>query len=188
MSRQAISTWLPRKHPFRVLPPYNHYHPESIHTDWVDITISTPLLRIVTSLPLLAAFVLLPATAVVVTGPGGSDQYALIGAVVAAVITLVGVRKFDQSAPNSVCAVLGAITGGVAFPGAIVSWAQWKGLVDTHTYPYITWHMWTIMGLLCGLTGWVASQSVYQTLNKIIPGITTWCGNKITKFFTSPDK
>ena len=147
---------------------------------------STPFLRIVTSLPLLAVITTVPAMLTVLGGPGAADQYSLAGALVAAVITLVGVRKFDQTAMNSVCAVLGSVTIGVSGPGTLVALGQWKGLVDDHTYNFITWHTWTLMGLVCGLTGWLASQSIYNISNKIVPTMAEWLGRKISNFFSPP--
>lgn len=128
---------------------------------------------------------------VAVLGPTSNDQYSLAGAMVAAVITLVAVRKYDQTAMNSVCAVLGSVTVGVTGPGALVAFGQWKGLVDNHTYGNITWHMWVLMGLVSGLCGWLASQSIYNLANKTLPTITDWFGRLISKYFsppTPPDK
>lgn len=155
-------------------------------SDWdAGMQCSTPTLRIVTSLPLLASFVIMPAV-IAAMGPGANDQYALVGAMVAAVITLVAVRKYDQTAMNSVCAVLGSVTVGVTFPGLLVSFGQWKGLVDDHTYNFITWHMWVLMGLVCGLFGWVSAQLVYNMGNKILPTVADWFGRLISKYFSPP--
>jgi hypothetical protein len=156
-------------------------------SDWDGVPqLPTPLLRIVTSLPLLASFVILPAVIAALGGPGANDQYSLVGAMVAAVITLMAVRKYDQTAMNSVCAVLGSVTVGVTCPGLLVSFGQWKGLVDDHTYNFITWHMWVLMGLVCGLCGWMVAQSIYNLATKTLPTITDWFGRLIAKYFSPP--
>jgi hypothetical protein len=168
------------------MPAFSIEDQDSRSSKWdAGLHLTTPLLRIVTSLPLLATFVIFPAV-VAVMGPGTNDQYSLVGAVVAAVITLVAVRKYDQTAMNSVCAVLGSVTVGVTCPGLLVAFGQWKGLVDDHTFNYITWHMWVLMGLVCGLTGWMAAQSIYNLATKTVPTITDWFGRLVSKYFSPP--
>jgi len=148
----------------------------------------TPILRIVSSLPILAVSSLLIPAAVMVTGPNSADQYSLIGALVAAVITLVAVRKYDQTFANSLCAILGSLLVGVTLPGALVSWAQWKGLIDDNSFTHLSWHTWVIAGLVCGLGGWVGAQSIYQLFTRIIPGFSDKVENKVSKFLTPADK
>jgi hypothetical protein len=168
------------------MPAFSIEDQDSRSRQWdAGLHLTTPLLRIVTSLPLLASIIIMPAV-IAVMGPGTNDQYSLVGAVVAAVITLVAVRKYDQTAMNSVCAVLGSVTVGVTCPGLLVAFGQWKGLVDDHTYNFITWHMWVLMGLVCGLFGWVAAQLVYNMGSKVLPTVADWIGNKITKYFSPP--
>lgn len=142
-----------------------------------------PLTTAVSSTSVLASLLLFPAAIVVVTGPSPADQYSLIGALAAAVITLVAVRKFDQSLWNGTAAFTGALVGGVATPGTLLSWGLWKGWITEKDYSFVTWHSWTLLGLICGLGGWVAAQSVYQTFTKIIPGVASVFGDRLTRFF-----
>jgi len=152
----------------------------SIPTTFDD---ATSLTYVMSSTPVIAALLLLSSTALVV-GPTAQDQYALVGAVSAAIITLVAVRKYDQSLWNGVAAFLGAMTLGVTMPGATVSWSQYQGYVDAHAYGFITWHIWMLLGFIFGLAGWIVAQSLYQFFVKIVPDVVTRFGNKLDNFFT----
>jgi hypothetical protein len=135
------------------------------------------------SIPVISSLLLLSSAALVV-GPTAQDHYALIGAVSAAIITLVAVRKYDQSLWNGVAAFLGAMVLGVAMPGATVTWAQYQGYVDEHAYAFITWHIWMLLGFAYGLAGWIVAQSVYAFFVKVVPNFVTRLGDKIDTFFT----
>jgi hypothetical protein len=140
-------------------------------------------LTAVASTPVLAALLMLFPAALIVTGPTTADQYSLIGALVAAAIALVAVRKYDQSLPNGVCVILASVICGICLPGALVSAAHYKGWIHDETYVFITWHIWMALGLVCGLSGWVVVQSLYQVLTKSIPGLFSKIGEKIDKIF-----
>lgn len=142
-----------------------------------------PFKYAMSSMPVIAALLLLSSTALVV-GPTTQDQYALVGAVSAAIITLVAVRKYDQSLWNGVAAFLGAMVLGVTMPGAIVSWAQYQKYVDDQTYVFITWHIWMLLGFISGLAGWIVAQSIYQFFVKVVPNFVTRLGDKLDNFFT----
>lgn len=144
---------------------------------------SIPLTTAVSSTSVIASLLLFPAAIVVVSGPSPADQYSLIGALAAAVITLVAVRKFDQSIWNGAAAFTGALIGGVSTPGSLLSFGLWKGWITERDYSFVTWHSWTLLGLVCGLGGWVAAQSIYQTFTKVIPGVTAIIGDRLTRFF-----
>ena len=154
--------------------------PPQSETQELDDTAT--LLRTMTSIPIMAAILLFPTT-VIVLGPSTADHYTLVGALVAAIMTLVAVRKYDQSVWNGVCAFLGALFVGITGPGAMVSWMQYKQWVTEGSYHYITWHSWTAFGLIFGLGGWVAAQSIYQTFAKLIPGFFARIGEKLDRLF-----
>ena len=143
---------------------------------------SATLLRTMTSIPIMAAMLLFPAV-VIVLGPSAADHYTLVGALVAAIMTLVAVRKYDQSVWNGICAFLGALFVGITAPGSLISWLEYKQWITEDTYQFITWHSWTALGLVFGLGGWVAAQSVYQTFSKLIPGFFARLGEKLDRLF-----
>jgi len=147
-----------------------------------DYSGTDSLSRIMTSIPILASLILFPAT-IIVIGPSAADHYTLVGALVAAIMTLVAVRKFDQSIWNGLCAFLGALFVGVTAPGAMISWMQYKEWITDGTYHFITWHSWMVFGLVFGLGGWVAAQSIYQTFSKLIPGFFARIGEKLDNLF-----
>lgn len=149
-----------------------------------DDTAHVPLQHAMSSMPVIAALMLLTSAALV-TGPTAQDQYALIGAVCAAVITLVAVRKYDQSLWNGISAFIGALIVGVTMPGATVSWAQYQGYVDDHTYQFLTWHSWMLLGFVFGLGGWIVAQSIYQFFVKKVPEWLTRVTEKLEAFFFS---
>jgi hypothetical protein len=142
-----------------------------------------PLTETVSSISVIAAILLLPAS-MVVSGFGSNDHYAVIGAAVAAVIAVVAVRRYDQTLPNALCVVLGSFVCGVTIPGVFINTLTWKGILDVPSHQYISWHMWTLLGLMCGLTGWAICQAVYQVSTKLIPSIVTKLGEWLDKFLT----
>lgn len=165
----------------------------SLHTDLLyaperereeSYSTHVSLQHAMTSVPVLAALMLLPSAAVaVVTGPSTQDQYAMVGAVCAAVITLVAVRKYDQSFYNGIAAFLGAVIVGVTMPGSTIAWAQYQGWIDDNAYGHITWHSWALLGLVFGLAGWVLAQSIYQLFVKKVPEWVTKLTEKFENFF-----
>jgi predicted membrane protein len=137
----------------------------------------------VSSLSVIAAALLFPASLVVV-GFGSNDQYAVIGAAVAAVIAVVAVRRYDQTLPNALCVVLGSFICGVTVPGVFINTLTWKGVLDIGSHQFLSWHMWTLLGLVCGLTGWATCQAIYQVSTKVIPGIVSKLGDWLDRFLT----
>lgn len=142
---------------------------------------SHQLADVLVSAPVIASSLLFTGVAFVlgVVGPTSADQYSVLGALAALAIVIVHVRKTDPSLGGTVSVVSGTLIGGVAGPGALVAWAQMKGMVNETTYNFITFHWWVLLGFFGGLIGWAFAQGFYLGIIRHIPDFFNWLFSKI---------
>lgn len=113
-----------------------------------------PISAAICSLPVIAAAFSLPIAAVVVSHPEAPDIYAILGAIVAAIMALIEARLKDRSVSHTLGVFLGTVSVGAIMPGLLFQIARWKGWVAADTLQYVTWHAWAGAGLICGLPAW----------------------------------
>ncbi len=142
---------------------------------------SAPLADVLISAPVLSSALMFSGVAMVlgVAGPTSADQYAVLGALAALAIVIVHVRKTDPSLGGTISVVSGTLVGGVAGPGALVSWAQAKDMITDTSYNFITFHWWVLLGFFLGLSGWMVAQGFYVGLLRHIPDFFAWLFSKI---------
>jgi hypothetical protein len=118
------------------------------------------------SLP-LAAFALcaVPALLAVIGGPATEDIYAVIGAMLAAVVVLVDYSSsYKRGTMKFISVFISSATIGSFGPGIAAHW-----LMADQT-PSLTWHMWAGLGFVFGLAGWVLTRSLLWVFNRRLPG------------------
>ena len=124
----------------------------------------------------------IPATVAVTStagdsSPNSQDVYAVIGAMLAAVVVLVdyggtpggrrGTMQFMTVFISS--AFIGSIGPGVT-----------ANTILPEAMGALTWHAWAMLGFVFGLAGWVATRSVLWVFNRRLPGaIDTYIGSKL---------
>lgn len=123
-----------------------------------------------------------PAILAVLGGPATEDIYAVIGAMLAAVVVLVDFSSSYRAQKRGTMQFLTVFISS-AFIGSIGPGAAAHWLMSDHT-PSLTWHMWAALGFIFGLAGWVITRSVLWVFNRRLPGaIDSFVSSKLP-----PDK
>lgn len=121
-----------------------------------------------TSLPLCAAgclSVVFMLASAPIAGPSTADHYAAAGAAFSAVIVLVAVRQFDKSFAKFVSALIGTLVVGVCGPGLAVQYFQGYST----SFDFLDWKTWMLLGFVFGLAGWTVTESLHNTVAKLVP-------------------
>lgn len=114
-----------------------------------------PLVTAAISLPVLAMILAVPAAAVVIEQPNASDAYAILGAILASVITLMEARYKSRPFLPSVANFLGSAAAGSFFPAiGYFILMQWGWISPEKHLWARTWQAWAAAGFVCGLNGW----------------------------------
>lgn len=114
-----------------------------------------PLVSAALSIPVLAAFLSLPAAAIVIEQPTFSDSYAMLGAILASLITLIEGRHRGRPLLPLVANFLGSAAAGTFFPTiAFLFLVQWGWIEPAKHVWSRTWHAWSAAGFVCGMNGW----------------------------------
>lgn len=92
------------------------------------------------------------------------DIVAVLGAILAAVVSVMEARKKDRSLGHTVSVFLCCSGFGSVLPGSVM----WTFFADR--IPAVSWHGWALMGGVCGLLGWAVALGV-MALSPRIPGI-----------------
>ena len=118
----------------------------------------------------LATFALcaVPALLAVLGGPATEDIYAVIGAMLAAVVVLVdfssSYRAQKRGTLQFITVFISSSFIGSIGPGSAAHWLMADQTVS------LTWHMWAALGFIFGLGGWVLTRSVLWVFNRRLPG------------------
>lgn len=132
-----------------------------------------PLTAAICSIPVFAALLLLPVAGVVLsTGPTGRDAYAMLGGIVASILTLVEARKKDRGMGHTASVFLGSGFVGSMLPGALVYAARVKGWLTKEAAEEIAWQVWVVAGAVCGMNAWW-----------LLHGVNQWLQRRAEKFF-----
>ncbi len=113
-----------------------------------------PVTVAIASLPVLATLLSIPVVAVVVKNPESADAWSVVGAIFAAVITLIDARKKDKDLGLTVSAFMGSSITGALAPGIVYTWGVWRGWWTHELAERLTWHAWAGAGFVAGLHGW----------------------------------
>ena len=104
----------------------------------------------------------------VLNGPATEDIYAVIGAMLAAVVVLVDFSAANKAGRRGTMQFMtvfisSAFVGSIG-PGAAAHWLM------VEAAPALTWHSWAALGFVFGLAGWVVTRSVLWVFNRRLPG------------------
>lgn len=114
-----------------------------------------PLVSAALSIPVLAVTLSLPAAAIVIEQPSVSDSYAMLGAILASLITLIEGRHRGRPLLPLLANFIGSAAAGSFFPAiAFFVLVQWGWIEPAKHVWSRTWHAWAAAGFLCGMNGW----------------------------------
>lgn len=134
---------------------------------------SMPFITAVCSLPAIAALAALPVVGIVVSHPSSSDAYAVLGAIIASIVTLMDAQKNKRDLRHSVSVFLGSAFMGSILPGIFYQVALWGQWITEDINRFLTWQVWASAGLISGLQGWAMLHVINGILRKraVIKGI-----------------
>lgn len=132
-----------------------------------------PILAAAFTLPVLATALALPATALVIEQPRITDIYAVLGAILASLISLIEARyKARDFGPSLANFIASAAAGSFAPKAGFLLLVQIGTL--THDSALVkAWEVWAFAGFICGLNGWLVISRITAALKKFLPPAPT---------------
>jgi predicted membrane protein len=131
-----------------------------------------PLLAAAFCVPVLATALAVPTVAIVLEQPSAADAYAIIGAILASIITLMEARYKARPLLPSIANFLGSAAAGSFFPAiAYYVCMQWGWIHPDTSHWAKTWQAWAAAGFLSGLNGWLIINRTSAVL-KSFDGLT----------------
>lgn len=113
-----------------------------------------PIIAAAFSIPVLATALSIPATALVIEHPQSADAYAVLGAILASLISLIEARYNGRDLRPALTAFLASAAAGSFTPKPIfLILMQWGWL--TAESPLVrAWEVWAAAGFIAGMNGW----------------------------------
>lgn len=127
-----------------------------------------PLVTALCSLTVISALLTLPAAGVVIANApaANNDICAVLGALIASVLTLIEARKKDRSISHTISVFLGTASVGAFLPGIAVQIASLRGWIAEDTATSLTWQVWSFAGLVGGMNAWWIIHGVNRALQR----------------------
>ncbi len=97
-----------------------------------------------------------PVFAVVATAPSDTSVYAVLGALPAAVCTLLGAQTSHKSRGEQATIFIGSGAIGSIAPDATVSILLYQGTLKQDMS--LSWAVWAALGFVAGMSGWGIMQ------------------------------
>jgi hypothetical protein len=99
------------------------------------------------------------------------DIVAVIGALFAAVISVIEARERNRTLTHTISVFIASAGVGSVLPGSIV-WTWFPERIAT-----LSWHVWAVMGGVTGLLGWSLTAAVLA-LRSRVPGLVNTAADK----------
>lgn len=132
-----------------------------------------PIVTAICSIPVLSALLSMPvATIVVAVAPASADICAVLGALIASVLTLIEARKKDRTIGHTISVFLGTASVGAFLPGLLMQLAVHRGWLTAETVAAFGWQAWAFAGLVLGMNAWW-----------ILHGINRWLQRRAESYF-----
>lgn len=114
-----------------------------------------PLVTSFSILPVLLAAMSLPTlTVAAVRGPAADDIYAVMGAVLAAILALMDAVQKRRDHFHAASTFLGSSVIGALAPGPVYQLLVHMAFIPKETSLFNLWQTWAIAGFFFGLNGW----------------------------------
>lgn len=128
-----------------------------------------PIIAAALTIPVLATALAIPATALVIEQPRVTDVYAVLGAILASLISLIEARyKGREFGPSLTNFLASAAAGSFAPKIAFLCLVQIEAL--THDSVIVrAWEAWAAAGFICGLNGWFVIHRASSALKALLP-------------------
>jgi hypothetical protein len=135
-----------------------------------------PIIAAAFTLPVLATALAIPASALIIEHPRAADVYAVLGAILASLISLIEARyKGRELGPSLTNFLASAAAGSFAPKIGFLCFVQ-LGTLTHESMIVKAWEAWAFAGFVCGLNGWLvihsASAALKNWLTKTTPDTT----------------
>jgi len=131
-------------------------------------THSMPLVIALSSLPVVVSMLTLPVASIVIAEApaAANDICAVLGALIASVLTLVEARKKDRTIGHTISVFLGTASVGAFLPGIIVQVALMQGWLPEESVKHIGWQAWAMGGLVFGMNAWWLLHGINRLIQR----------------------
>ena len=123
-----------------------------------------PLLTAALTIPVLATALAIPATALVIERPQAADIYAVLGAILASLISLIEARYKGREFGPAMTNFISSALAGVCAPKIGFLCLVQLGTLTHESVIVKAWEAWAAAGFVCGLNGWLVIHSASATL------------------------
>lgn len=93
-------------------------------------------------------------------------MYAFLGAMLAAIMTLIESREKKRKLGQMMSAFLSSAAVGALLPGTLTDTAVLMGWMSSATAMAINWKSWALAGLICGLNAWWMIHAFNRSLKR----------------------
>lgn len=132
-----------------------------------------PIIAAALTVPVLATALAIPATALVVEHPRAADVYAVLGAILASLISLIEARYKGRDLGPALTNFLASAAAGSFTPKIGFLCLVQLGTMTHESVLVKAWEAWAAAGFICGLNGWLvihaASAALRNWLTKNTP-------------------
>jgi hypothetical protein len=132
-----------------------------------------PLLAAAFTIPAIATALAIPATALVVEHPRAADVYAVLGAILASLISLIEARYKGRELGPSLTNFLASAAAGSFAPKIGFLCLVQLGTLTHESVIVKAWEVWAFAGFVCGLNGWLVIHAASATLKNWLTKNTT---------------
>lgn len=120
-------------------------------------------------LPVLLAAMSLPTlTIAAVRGPAADDIYAVMGAVLAAILALMDAVQKRRDYFHAASTFLGSSVIGALAPGPVYHLLSYIKLIPADAVIFTLWQTWAIAGFFFGLNGWFLIHKTNDRIREFI--------------------
>ena len=128
-----------------------------------------PILAAAFTIPVLATALAVPATALVIEHPRAADVYAVLGAILASLISLIEARYKGRDLGPSLTNFLASAAAGSFAPKIGFLCMVQIGTLTHESVVVKAWEAWAAAGFVCGLNGWFVIHRASSALRKMLP-------------------
>lgn len=132
-----------------------------------------PILAAAFTIPVLATALAVPATALVIEHPRAADVYAVLGAILASLISLIEARYKGRDLGPALTNFLASAAAGSFTPKIGFLCLVQLGTMTHESAIVKAWEVWAFAGFICGLNGWLVIHAASAALKGWLTKNTT---------------
>lgn len=127
-----------------------------------------PIIAAAFTIPVLATALAIPATALVIEQPRVTDVYAVLGAILASLISLIEARYKGRDLGPALTNFLASASAGSFAPKIGYLLLVQIGTITDESAVVRAWEAWAFAGFVCGLNGWLVIHRASSALKSLL--------------------